>query len=467
VTTTTVILADDTVFAASRIIGIRPRVKKTKDGEARPTQVVFLEGSDTRKLDLEDADAELDFARGRLPIKWRDPAENEDVSHFPAHHCKKDRVPCTYEGLRAGDLVVMTLGGSGDRFAFSLARNAARVGAEVARITPATLKELRGEGNKDDDADTLALAAATQDDKVKFWPTRIADMSVIELREKLTARTDAMQARIACEQRLYQRLEGRIFLSDEGGYPEGKIKDMFDAVKANDKVLQNLLEEEAQVERDLVKHIETLGIYQRFFAPIEGVGPMIAARIISSTIDIRRFRSDAAFKKYMGLHVREDGSFPSRRRGQRDEGSEARLPFYLIADQFNRRPNSPWGQKLLENKAKIAERVEAEWIVACEKATANGEELPKKRSKYWIMTTARWRTLSQFARKLWRDWHQAATAENGAFAVTPQKPKRGTSDLAAQKPKRVSKQAPKKSSQEPPMHDVIKRTTASDGVSNP
>jgi hypothetical protein len=54
-----------------RVIGIRHRVKKTAEGEARPTQVVILENGEPKTLELETETDELDFVLGRFPTSFR------------------------------------------------------------------------------------------------------------------------------------------------------------------------------------------------------------------------------------------------------------------------------------------------------------------------------------------------------------------------------------------------------------
>jgi hypothetical protein len=145
-------------MVANRIIGIRHRRKKTAEGEARPT-TVFIMGYKS-SIDLETETDELDFLLGRLPVD-HEPVGDQDVVWFDAekapnglrpHQCKwkkipKDeattcrqnhirplldengreigslrltKIPCAFDGLRAGDQVAMVLGGSGDRFASAL-----------------------------------------------------------------------------------------------------------------------------------------------------------------------------------------------------------------------------------------------------------------------------------------------------------------------------------------------------------
>ena len=164
-----------------RYIGIRHRVKKTADDEARPTQVYILE--EDLILELEDDNAELDWVRGTFPvsfrpvgpdeertafnprhIQWRTVRKTEDIAKLNPAHLREvegktqivTKVPDAYDGLRAGDVYTLSLGGSGDRLAFALSKVGERVNATVLRIPPSILKERRGDNSKDEDPKLLA-----------------------------------------------------------------------------------------------------------------------------------------------------------------------------------------------------------------------------------------------------------------------------------------------------------------------
>ncbi len=302
-----------------RYIGIRHRVKRSVEGEARPTQVVILDGNKTIELALASETDELDFVLGRYPTSMRPITEADDLSTFPAHqvewkklkddenaddfspaHIRKAgknssevarKVPKSYEGLRAGDKVAMMLGGSGDNLAFSMARRGDDVGVSVYRIPPFVFQNqitlLSDKRDKDQDAQFLAQLLRRHSNL--FYQVDKRDRAVIMVRENLRARVDAMKARIACEQRLRQRVIGQTFCSPDGLFPEGTIEKQFDELKATDKVYLSLAEEEKSRNSDLLKACEDLDLYRQVFANITGCGPAIAARIIGAVVDIRRF----------------------------------------------------------------------------------------------------------------------------------------------------------------------------------
>ncbi len=415
-----------------RMIGIRHRVKATVAGVARPTEVAVKDGERNRTLVLADEQSELDFVLGHYPVSYRPIAERDELSSFKPHHIEwkevkdeKDldgvpekfvkkvgkathyvvKVPNVYDGLASGDTVAMVLGGSGDCLAYALANRGEELGARVLRLPPFVLSKKRDERRavlsvkgeeskkKDDDATLLAELASGQPHL--FYTVEQADRDLIWLRECLRARTDAMKARIACEQRLRQRVIGSVFCTEAGKFPAGGIEKFFDEKKASDVILVALEKEEASAERSLAKATEKLAIYSEVLGKVEGCGVMIASRIIASVIDIRRFETDAKLKAFMGAHVQEDGRFPRKRTGTvANWHNDARQALYLIGDQFNKRPNSYWGKYQRAMKANLRGR-HPEVVVE------NGK---KRYTDAHILKMASWRTLTRFIEWLFKEW---------------------------------------------------------------
>ena len=170
---------------------------------------------------------------------------------------------------------------------------------------------------------------------------------------------------------------------------------MFDAEKANDKILQGLAEEEKIRGRDLEKLIAKLPVYQHVFEKVTGCGPRIAGAIIAAVKDIRRFETPAKFVAFCGVHVSSEGGLPRRRIGKTSNWNpEARQALYLLGDQFNRRPASTWGQRLLENKRLLRERHPEAIEVEGKKRYTDGH----------IHKMALWRTVTQFTNWLYVEW---------------------------------------------------------------
>jgi transposase len=213
-----------------------------------------------------------------------------------------------------------------------------------------------------------------------------------------------MQARMAGEARLRQSYIGRAFTAPDGLYPEGGIEKGFDALKASDPIIKALRAEEAKRERELQKALSELPVYTDLFKPIEGAGPKISARIIAAVIDIRRFESAAKLKAFMGVHVLPDGTFARRRSGQVANWSgDARQALYLLAEQFNRRPDSHWGQYFRQMKKTLRQIHPVPVVVE----VPNSKGGTKKVTRYTdghIHKMASWRTLTRFVEWLYDEW---------------------------------------------------------------
>ncbi len=391
-----------------RFIGFVHRTKATVNNEARPTMAAFIEGG-TRVLEFATEQEEADFLEGILPltyrevtkyddlssvrerhVKWRELKPIETPSDYPAAHIRTskiikgtpvyvvaEKIPATYEGLRAGDVVGIPLGGSGDDFACGLTRQGMKIGATVLRIPFFTLKEYRETDTPAADADSSATAAEetlrTRSSKTAkdhllvaellrtrpdlFYEVRPRDMTLTRIRSEWHLLSDTMRERIGCEARIRQRLIGRIYNAPDGIFPEGGLEKAYAEAKDSDIRLATLVDEEEQILKELTKALESLDVYREIFKPITGLGPKISARIISAVADIRRFKTAPKFCAYMGVHVRPDGTFPRRITGQLANWStEGRQALYLLSEQFNKRPDSEWGREFLRVKAQLRKK---------------------------------------------------------------------------------------------------------------
>lgn len=532
-----------------RVIGFRHRIKQTAQGQARPSHITIIDTAtdEVTEFDLEDENAEVDFVLGRLPISWRNASEDEDVSQHPPHHIKtakrgagQIKVPASYDGLKPHDAVATMLGGSGGYFALACARRGDKIGAHVFRLTPGSLKDNRSGDDKSEDA--FLMADLLMEKPSLFYDVRERDSAGILVVELLRARTEAMQARIACGQRLRQQAIGAAYRAAGDLLTGiGDIEAEFDKLKASDIVYLNLEKEEARRMRELDKAVQQMDVYQQVFANVNGVGPAIAARIIAAVGDIRRFKvtadqghidflrkqikeyealgevddwkvsdldrvsydgedatadkakasyaealatgdrrrqiqiirsnklrmtsrarkeynndlaaklhsevqmlelsiklrdelgelhrkaeqqSENRFLAYCGVGLRmEDvkigntverrGVFMRRQAGKRANWHpDARQGFYLLADQWNKRPDSEWGIKLREIKAKFREKHPEEVKVI---------EGDKTRTHYTdghIHRMAIWRTITLFAKWVFREWNKLEDSSNKADRQT-------------------------------------------------
>lgn len=403
-----------------RFIGISHRVKQTASHEARPTLVCIKDDAEMMPavIELATETDELDFLLGRLPKKYRPIEKKDKLSKLFKRHIMRDElgkaimVPKEYEGLQSGDVVAMTMGGSGDRFAYAISKHGQDIGAKLIRIKPSTLKDMRGHDDTDNDHFNLAEMAESMPELFEEITPR--DAQLIRLREVYFLRQEAMKSRIACEQRLRQRFIGGIFLSSKGKYPEGNIEDLFDASKANDKVFKALRLEQGRLEREMAKLLEEFDVFQNVFKDIEGIGTITATQLIVAVGDIRRFATVAKFKKFCGLHVMEDGKFARRRTGEVASWQpEARQAFYLVGDQLNRRPGSKWGMRLAEYKQKFRDTHPEVMCGKC--GVAWNDDCQKKghKRKYGnghIHRMATWRTVTKLGESIFKQWSEVYVA---------------------------------------------------------
>lgn len=440
----------------ARFVGIRHRVKKLAEGESSPTQVHIVDGDKVESYDLVTETDELDWVLSQYPtswrlaekgvddtlveelksgrrkhhLRWRKVKKNEDSASLSETNFVEEQkgkshileIPDSLDGLRKEDVVGMMLGGSGDRFAFALSRQAEELGGQtrVMRIRSAKFKEWRDDYfQRDKSEDAKTLAELVRDNESDFFPTTRRDRDLIRLVEAWRNRVDAMKARIGAEQRLRSHLIGVIFCSEGGKYPEGEIELLYEKQRSSDRIIRALLEEETARNREIERILCSLKVYEKLLEPIKGVGPMIAARLVVSIGDIRRFETDAKLKAFLGVHVMQGGSFGDRESGKqfvrRRQGEvanwhpEGRQALYLLADQFNRNPESEWGKKLRECKVRL--RI-THPIVECTTCGVPWEKCQKgndgrhvrRYTDGHIHKMASWRTVTKFVEWLWREW---------------------------------------------------------------
>ncbi len=343
--------------AGFRYIGIRHRIKATKDGDPRPTAVsIQLPDGSLGGYDLASEQDELDWLLGTFPVSWRKVVPGEDLSAFPEWHIQRDaktdeplKVPAAYDGFRKGDRVGMVLGGSGDYLAYALAARADSVGATIRRIAPFKLEAARGTAKKDEDA--ALIARLVSDEPNLFEEAKPLGKSISRLRVSYRLWQDAMKARIAAGNRFCSAFIGQTFLDAGAMALNVSLAKRLTEAKASGPGILALEKEESQKLGRVKKDLAECQIWTDLFEPIPGVGPSIAARIIAGVITITRFGTAPKFRAYCGAHVLDDGSFARRRNDALANWSgEIRQGLYLLGDQFNRRPDTDWGTRLLENK---------------------------------------------------------------------------------------------------------------------
>jgi len=355
----------------SRFVGLRPRVKQTVSGEARPTQVVVIDAKDggVKSYDLKTEDDEFDFiVNGKWPVhgKFRDVKDGEDLSRFLPHHIikddpkaaarknrplKPDQVPVGYDGLTAGDAVAMCLGGlGGDILALAICRHGKKRGFSGFQIPSFRLKEIRGQGKKDDDA--MLLASLLRDQPGEFQEISDLDQGVVSARISASRRHDLLETRMVIAQQSAAAFKFRAFCTGEGGVADVGFGKALELAEKNDTVLRAIYAEETVLERGCEKACQRLPIYTDVLEPQKGIGPLTSVVIIGTIGNVRRFPTVGKFKAYCGLHVTADGRFPRQRRGERSAWNRGlRQVFFNIGESFNKFPDGFWGARLRVNKA--------------------------------------------------------------------------------------------------------------------
>lgn len=362
--------------AISRYVGLRPRVKQTVSGEARPTQVVVIDAQtgDVKLYNLDTEEDEFDFiVHGKWPMngKFRVAKDGEDLSWVLPHHVihddpklavrkgrevKPDQVPVAYDGLKEGDSVAMCLGGlGGDILALAVCRHGNKRGFSGFQIASYRLKEIRGEKSKDGDAELLATLL--RDQPQEFRKISDLEQEVVAARIAANRRRDLLNTRMVLAQQSAAAFKFRAFCTNEGGVSDVGFGKALELAEKNDEVLQAIFAEEAVLERGCKKACERLPIYMQVLEPQKGIGPLTSVVIIGTIGDIRRFPTVGKFKAYCGLHVTESGRFPRQKRGERSSWNrELRQVFFNIGESFNKFPDGFWGARLRENKAMYQKR---------------------------------------------------------------------------------------------------------------
>ncbi|KKQ56036.1 MAG: hypothetical protein US74_C0019G0007 [Parcubacteria group bacterium GW2011_GWA2_38_13] len=454
-----VVLKDELVRKMARtggnILGTRHRRKGGPDNDPRATQVVVLDqdGNVLSRIELETEDDELDFIRGRFPVakkkieetdnpsvypfrhvSWKKLKKGADISDVnPLHIMKQGKevlvathVPVLYEGLMKGDTVAGILGGSGDRWNAACFRQGKKISAKVFRVPSFILSKNREIDDNDEDGYNTGKLFLSHPEL--FYEVNIYDREVIAVRELLDLRMRAMKNRIAIGQQIQQSLVGSIFTSEEDLYPEGTIEDACLQEIASDKIYEAIEEEEARRVKKLIQSVEgTKDLWERIFEPVEGWGPMQAAKIIATVGDIRRFATDASFRSYCELRPKtkdEKGNFvhprlqfPRKRRGSVSKVSPIRQAIFLLVDQANRRPTSLWGRKLLENKAKLRERHPEPVMMPSADPKTGKDKIDSKTGKPVLVKCYTdghihkmgiWKTAEQICNHIYHEWWKIA-----------------------------------------------------------
>lgn len=427
-----------------RVVGVRHRQKMTREGEARPTALCIAQAGDpsnTTELLLETEQDEIDWAHGEYPIKFRvaTPEDNpknflpwhlqwkkikaDELEGIPEYHIRRDgklieklhKVPCEFIGAERGDTIVMLAGGSGNLFAHLLSRVGEQIEMKVMRISGARAKEFR-KGSEFEEIEHLhrALAWMYESDSSGFRHLQPRHRAQVEIEELHKLFVDVQNDRKSCGLRLYQRAKRQAFTQSHVETSEHvAVEDRYKSLLASDPVHLALLAEEGRVEKDALKIMQSMPIYNRVLKDISGIGPRIALRLIASIPDISAFETEAQFSAFCGVHClgkdgkklkkgeippQDRGGFARHKRGiVCDWKPTLRQALFLFDDQLNRNPGSHWGARRVEIKAGLRMK----HPVPIEEVVEGGRKV-KRYTDGHIQNMARWKTLNKFCRWLFR-----------------------------------------------------------------
>ncbi len=132
--------------------------------------------------------------------------------------------------------------------------------------------------------------------------------------------------------------------------PRNDVRKLFGIIidaMTEDAVMSPFLVSMKETVKEIKARLAEDKIHEAVFAPLPGCGPLIAARIMASIVDIRRFESAADLKAYAGYHHFEDGSRARRRAGKVSNwNAELKQAVYLWTQQTIKLTSSPWRAKL-------------------------------------------------------------------------------------------------------------------------
>jgi hypothetical protein len=123
-------------------------------------------------------------------------------------------------------------------------------------------------------------------------------------------------------------------------------------------------------------------------------------------------RGQNRFLVYCGVHVNEDGTFPRRMKGGKNNWSPGlRQRLYLMADIMNKNSTAHWGLRLREIKAKL--QATHPEVVEREVEIKGKKVMRKFYTKGHIHRMALWRLATRFTQWLYRKWYELEKHKTG------------------------------------------------------
>lgn len=308
---------------ADRIIGVAHRRKQSAQGQARPTVIAVDTGRKKPKAHkIDDELGEFAFVAGLYPTgKHRDLQESDDLALYkpcpwvfrtrPLTEDDPDQipkhlqttavgkngtkvpgiitgVPSKTDGIKAGDTIVTMTGGSGGMLTWAMAQKARELGegTRVMIIPTGQFAKCFPDQREDDH---LNLVTLFKERPELFRQATEADTDIIRLQFIFREWEQAQQARKAAQQRAHQAAIGTIFAQSTVGFDGISFAHGLNAVAAAHPSVEALATLEGDFYKDLGRLIRRFPIYANVLADVSGVGPRIAAGLLSQIGDFTRF----------------------------------------------------------------------------------------------------------------------------------------------------------------------------------
>lgn len=295
-----------------------------------------------------------------------------------------------------------------------------RKGATVHQLSPVRMinaLNLTSEEGKKTRPTPLIVQRVAISHPEAFYPMYPGQTEILQISSAWQALSDAMEARKAYANLVRSRLQRQAIVSGEiNGHllpNKEELKLLLDDQLATkdengkkrepkDPFIKGFIRKEDEASQELEKVLRESGLYASVFAPIDGVGPRIAARFIAGIERIERFQKPTDLSNYTGMLPRgKDGKLPSKKRSKGETLSRSpalNTSCYLLQDQM-----FGWGRKTELGQRLIAQ-VERDCPCTAE-ARKIDKELRRKHAK--AVTEARIAMTRYFLEKIvWPKWQE-------------------------------------------------------------
>lgn len=269
----------------------------------------------------------LDAPTKGKPKKKIPVSQVPDLVKEPVVEVPDERIAFIDEELHDGDEIWCEMGGPAGPLLYRAYSKGIRI-FRVPVIDIPSVEDSADDGTEDSEEEgtfesnrdklrrdrTLAVMQLAQESPDKFYVMRVADAQVAAL-SVMTRNFDNWQRRIRikAQTQLMQINRDLAFYPDQSSKALARMRRVF----GEDDLLKETAAVESQMERFIASSLADLDLFNLVFEPINGCGVITSARIIDVIQDIRRFPSNAKFRRYSGWFPNSpDGQIVRRRRGE-------------------------------------------------------------------------------------------------------------------------------------------------------